>query len=165
MKIEAFMTVDVFTVSLEMTVRAATQLMTEKHISGAPVVDTMGKVITVISEGDLLKLSAAGMLEKPVATCLSKLVKTDKLITLTRGADFKDAYKLFLANSVHRIIIIDGSGKLQGIVSRSNILRLLVEGKKEEAEKPAEKIAEKTAEAAPASATSAAPAASPPKAS
>jgi predicted transcriptional regulator len=36
---------------------------------------------------------------------------------------------LFLTHSVHRIIVIDNNWKLQGIVSRSNLLRMLVQAK------------------------------------
>jgi CBS-domain-containing membrane protein len=40
---------------------------------------------------------------------------------------FVEIYKMFLNKSVHRIPVIDGSGKLKGLVSRSNVLRLLLQ--------------------------------------
>ena len=129
MRIETFMTSEVFSVSPEMTVRDAIGLITTKKISGAPVVDSMHKVISVISEGDLLKLAASGALEKTIASCLTKLPKTEKLMTLKKTDTFTDAYKMFLTHPVHRIVITDANGRLQGIVSRSNVLRLLVETK------------------------------------
>ena len=125
LKIEAIMISDVQSVHTEMTVRDAILLVTKYKISGAPVVDTLGHVVSVVSEGDLLKLAASVGLDKPISFCLSKLVKTEKLITLKRTSSFSEAYTTFLNHPVHRIIIIDGSGKLQGIVTRSNILKTL----------------------------------------
>lgn len=129
MLVEHFMTVDVFTVTLEMTVRESIELLTTKRISGAPVVGNSGVVVSVISEGDLLKLAAAGKLHEPIAKCLDKLVPTAQLVTLKKSSTFVEAYRTFLSASVHRLLVTDGSGKLQGIVSRSNLLRMLIEDK------------------------------------
>ena len=126
LKIESIMTSAVRHVSPEMTVREAITLLTNHNVSGAPIVDTGGHVISVVSEGDLLKLAATVGLEKPISFCLQKLPKAEKLITLKRSSAFSEAYMLFLSHPVHRIIVIDSNGKLQGIVSRSNILRVLV---------------------------------------
>jgi CBS domain-containing protein len=125
LKVEDVMTSTVHSVSPEMTVRDAIVLLTGHGVSGAPLIDALGKVISVVSEGDLLKLAATEGLEKALTFCLAKLPKTEKLITLRKSNTFSDAYRLFLTHPVHRIIITDGNGKLQGIVSRSNILRIL----------------------------------------
>lgn len=129
MRIETFMTSEVFSVSPEMTVRDVIGLITTKRISGAPIVDSMQKVISVVSEGDLLKLAAGGAMEKTIASCLGKLPKTERLMALKKTDSFTDAYKMFLSHPIHRIIITDDNGRLQGIVSRSNVLRLLVDTK------------------------------------
>lgn len=127
MKIEAFMTTDVHSLNLDSTVREAITMITAKRISGAPVLDRSNKVMTVVSEGDLLKLAAGGAMEKKISACLSSLTPTEDLLTLKKTDTFADAYRIFLHHSVHRIIITDSSGGLQGIVSRSNVLRLLVD--------------------------------------
>ncbi len=124
-KIETIMTSAVRHISPEMTVREAIMLLTSHEISGAPVVDNFGKVLSVCSEGDLLKLAATTGLDKSINSCLGKLATTEKLITLKKTATFSEAYVLFLTKHVHRIIITDSNGKLQGILSRSNILRVL----------------------------------------
>jgi predicted transcriptional regulator len=125
--VESFMTADVFVVKTDMTVRTAIELMTGKKIGGAPIVDAQNRLISVISEGDLLKLAASVGLEMTIEKCLPRLPKAEKLICLKRMDDFLAAYRLFLTHPVHRIIVADDRGKLQGIVSRSNVLRLLVE--------------------------------------
>lgn len=127
MQVETIMTTQVLTVNPTMTVRDAILLLTTNNISGAPVVDNKQTVLSVVSEGDLLKLAASMGMEKQINLCLEKLPKFDDLITARSHATFTDIYKLFLGRSVHRIIITDDNGKLRGIVSRSNVLRVLVD--------------------------------------
>jgi predicted transcriptional regulator len=138
---ETFMTADVFSVQPSMTIRAAIKLLLTNRISGAPVVDQNSVAMSVISEGDLLKLAARFGLETPIAKCLEHLVKTDKLVTVARTAPFSEIYKLFLARSIHRILVIDQRGKLLGLISRSNVLKLLVEHQEHATESVAEVVA------------------------
>ena len=48
------MTTDVITVDPDTTVQAVAALLAEHGISGAPVVDSGGRLVGIISEGDLL---------------------------------------------------------------------------------------------------------------
>ena len=48
------MTPTVITVEPDMTVKALAELLSERGISGAPVVDSTGSMIGIVSEGDLL---------------------------------------------------------------------------------------------------------------
>ena len=130
-KMEDIMTATVHCATPEMTVREVIGLITGHKISGVPVVDKMNCVLSVISEGDLLKLAANVGLDKSIGYCMqmSKLRKTTELLTLRKDSAFSDAYNLFITHGVQRIIITDSNGKLQGIVSRSNILRLMCETK------------------------------------
>lgn len=125
LRVEDIMTANVMGVHLEMTVRDAMKMLATHKISGAPVINNMNKVISVISEGDVLKLAATEGLDKTISACLPKLCKTENLMTLKKTNMFSEAYMMFLAKGVHRIIVIDGNGNLQGIVSRSNVLRVI----------------------------------------
>ena len=125
LKVEDIMTSNVMGVPPEMTVREAMKLLSTHKISGAPVVNNMNKVLSVVSEGDLLKLAASEGMDKSINSCLHKLCKTENLMTLKKTNTFSDAYMMFLTKTVHRIIVIDGNGNLQGIVSRSNVLRVI----------------------------------------
>lgn len=135
--VENIMTAQVHFVTPQMSVREAILLLTTNRISGAPVCDVAQKVMSVVSEGDLLKLAASVGMEGKIASALDRLPKFDNLVTAKRNETFTDVYKKFLTKSIHRIIVVDGNGKLQGIVSRSNVLRVLVDSGKTE-EKAAE---------------------------
>lgn len=131
---EQIMTSQVHCVTTQMTVREAIVLLTTNKISGAPICDNKQTVISVVSEGDLLKLAATVGMEAKISLCLDKLPKTENLVTGKRTETFTEIYKKFLTKSIHRIVIVDGNGKLQGIVSRSNVLRVLVEASKSDQE-------------------------------
>ena len=54
------MTTDVITVDPETTVQALATLIAERGISGAPVIDASGRLVGIISEGDLLHRAEIG---------------------------------------------------------------------------------------------------------
>ena len=127
MLIENIMISAVHSINADMTVRDAVHELLKYKIGGAPVIDSQKKVLTVVSEGDLLRLAAAMGLEKSIFQCMLKLTKTDKLITVLKTDTFAEAYKKFLSHSVHRLIVVDEKGRLEGLVSRSTVLRVLAD--------------------------------------
>lgn len=147
--VENIMTTQVHAISPLMSVREAILLLTSNRVSGAPVCDKSHNVMSVVSEGDLLKLAASMGLEAKISLCLDKLPKFESLVTAKRNEPFTEVYKKFLTKSIHRIIVTDANGKLQGIVSRSNVLRVLVDaGKSNEGETQTEDAAPPLAKAA-----------------
>lgn len=126
-KVEDIMIKTVFRVTPEMKLREVAELFIKHHIGGAPIVDSLDHVISTIGEGDTIRLAASEGLEATVAHCLPKLLPMKRLITLGLHADFTEAYRIFLKNAIHRIMVVDDSGKLLGLISRSIILQLFVE--------------------------------------
>lgn len=122
-----FMVREVHRVTPDMKLWEVAELMMKHNISGAPVVDAMDHVISVIGEGDTLRLAAAHGVTTTVSHCLPELPQTKDLVTLQKFATFTDAYRLFLKHKYHRIPIIDGAGTLKGLITRSSILRMIVE--------------------------------------
>jgi predicted transcriptional regulator len=127
--VQDMMTLNVHKVLPEMKVYQAIEMLTRHMISGAPIANQSENLISVLSEGDLLRLAAVEGLEATIAHCLPKLPETKKLITLEKHQSFADAYKLFLKHSLHRLVVIDGNGRINGIVTRADILRLFVEAR------------------------------------
>lgn len=122
-----FMINPVHSVTPKVKLREVAELFLARDISGCPVVDEAGRLISLIGQGDILKLAASEGVEATIAHCLPKLVQTQNLITLKKEAPFQDAYKLFLKHSIHRIPIVDANGKLGGMISRGVILKMIVE--------------------------------------
>ena len=60
MKASEIMTLGVYTVRPEASLKEAANLMRERGISGLPVVDKMGRLVGVVTEGDLLRRVETG---------------------------------------------------------------------------------------------------------
>jgi CBS-domain-containing membrane protein len=119
------MTINVHAISPEMTVHEAIGLVLQFAVSGAPVVNADNKVITVVSEGDLLKLSSRFGMKRKIADCTTSLVRTEALQTVRKTDTYTHVYMKFLTHPVHRLIVVDDRGQLIGIVSRSNVLQAM----------------------------------------
>lgn len=114
-----------------MTISRAIGILLSHRIRGAPVVDTLNKVISEVTESDLMKLAATKGLNKTIATCLDSLPTFESLVTCKKITPFSALYREFLTKPIQRIVIVDNNGRLQGSVSRSDILRLLYKPNKE----------------------------------
>ena len=121
---ETLMTSKVHSVTTEMKISDAIGILLKNRIHGAPVVDSLKRVISEINEGDLLKLAPKG-LNKTVGNHLESLPSFAQLDTAKRTAPFAHLYREFLTKEINRIIIVDDNKQLQGLVSRSDILKIL----------------------------------------
>jgi predicted transcriptional regulator len=119
------MTSKVICLKGDMTVRDSIKLLIDNKISGAPVVDGTLSILSVVTQGDLLRLAALQGLDTLLGACLKDVPSTGKVKTVNRKDPLLDVYKKFLSTKLHRLIVTDDAGKLQGILTRSDILRHL----------------------------------------
>ena len=139
------MTPNVVTVDPETSVQALAALLSEKGISGAPVVDAGGRMIGIVSEGDLLHRAELGTerrSERRSAWWLEhfasglardyvkshgrtvKDVMTREVISVTDTTELADIATLLETKMIKRVPVVR-DGKLVGIVSRANLVRAL----------------------------------------
>src|SRR3989344_8743277 len=90
---ETIMTKKIHCITPEMTISQAIGVLLTHRIRGAPVVDTLTKVISEITEADLMKLAATKGLNKTIATCLDTLPTFDSLVTLNKTTPFSALYR------------------------------------------------------------------------
>src|SRR6185503_21130189 len=91
------MTTNVICVKGEMTVRDAIKLLMDHKISGAPVVDGTNNLLSVLTQGDLLRLAALRGLDKHIGACLNDVPSTGKVVTVSRKDPLTETYKKFLS--------------------------------------------------------------------
>ena len=65
MKVRDVMTTDIRTVGPSSTIDAAIAIMTERRVSGVPVVDEAGVLVGIVTEGDLLRRVETGTGARP----------------------------------------------------------------------------------------------------
>lgn len=151
MKVEAVMTKNVVTLSPDDSIAIASAKMSEKNISGAPVIDDDGKLVGVFTEADVfksLKISKKSLhLIYPSLSSISvsfqeqiteqeaidafkeiENIKVGDIMTteveIARPSDeIRDAIKKMVLKRINRLPVIDGNRKVIGIITRGDILR------------------------------------------
>ncbi len=123
LKIREIMTVNPISVIFSDKLRSIMELFIDKKISGAAVIEpATGKVLTVVSEADLLKLAALNSLDEPLSSFKAQLPQRENLIVVHPEEAFAEVYKRFITKPVRRVLVVDQELRLLGIVSRRNIL-------------------------------------------
>lgn len=139
------MTPTVITVDPQTSVQQLAVLLSERGISGAPVVDSSGNMIGIVSEGDLLHRAELGTekrderrrswwLEHYASGLAQDYVKshgrtvrdimTRDVITVTEDASLADVAMLLETHRIKRVPVMR-DGKIVGILSRANLVRAL----------------------------------------
>jgi len=109
------MTRDVISVTPDMTVSETSDLLTRYRIHGAPVVDASGQLVGMVSLVDLVGR---------VGETVSDLMTSDP-VTAGPDASVEEVAGLMLDQMVRRLPIVEG-GRVVGIVSASDIIRVFL---------------------------------------
>jgi len=109
------MTKRVVTVSPRTTVKELTELLAAKKISGVPVVDEQKRVIGIATEADVLAHPGAKTVEE---------IMTKRVISVKPDTPVEEIAKLLAKKKIKRVPVIDEKGKLVGIVSRADIVKV-----------------------------------------
>jgi CBS domain-containing protein len=147
MQVKDVMNTDVITVSIDDTVEHCARLMMEHNVSGLPVLDPQGRLAGIVTEGDLIRRAARfktpGFL--PVLGGLIFLDDPQDLIAELRRAmalhagrlmsrevytvgledSLEKAATMMLRRQVKRLPVVDGQGRLVGIISRRDMVEAL----------------------------------------
>ncbi|MBK8014393.1 MAG: CBS domain-containing protein [Deltaproteobacteria bacterium] len=121
MSLQEVMTARVLTVPHDAKADEAARLFLERGISGAPVVDGEGRGLGVISKTDLLRCAQAtpdGLKEVTVGAIMTPLN-----FALPESATLSQAAALMAYEGFHRITVVDGDGRIVGLVSALDVLR------------------------------------------
>jgi CBS domain-containing protein len=114
---------DLITFSPSDDINAIIDIIIDKKISGAPVLDEDGKLVGIISEKDCLRIIVDQAYHNlpynspKVSDYMTKNVKT-----LSPTSDVVEAASVFLNTAVRRMPVVE-NGTLIGQISRRDILR------------------------------------------
>jgi CBS domain-containing protein len=143
MKARDVMVSPVITVKPYFLVREVAKMLVENRISALPVVDDGGKLVGIVSEGDLMHRSEVGternrswwlrlmVSSSIVAADYVKAygrkvadVMTQNVLTATPETPLNEIATLLERNSIKRVPIVR-DGQLVGIVSRANLVQAI----------------------------------------
>ena len=141
------MTRDPLTVTPETPLTEVIRTISERKISGLPVVDNTGKLVGVISETDLMwretgvkqppyimlldsviYLENPGQYERDLHKALGQTVKevmSQKPITVTPEKSLREAAQLMHDHKIHRLPVLDADGQVVGILTRGDVIRVM----------------------------------------
>jgi CBS domain-containing protein len=139
------MTRDVKTIPADATLRQAAELMALSGFSGAPVVDSAGKIIGIITESDLMNeakkraalphAGAFGLFLAPEdslrriyhegADLLVEEVMSKNVESVTGDTPLREIAEVMTRRRINRVPVVDFEEKLVGIITREDILRAL----------------------------------------
>jgi CBS domain-containing protein len=120
-----YMMTELTVVRPEMEILHAMQILLEKRISGAPVVDEEGLLVGVLSKKDCLRAALQGAYYQEWGGQVSGYM-THPVETLEADLDLVSAAERFLASPYRRFPVLRDAA-LVGQISRADILRALVE--------------------------------------
>jgi IMP dehydrogenase len=114
---ESGLIVDPITLKVDATIGDAQRLMRENKIGGIPIIDGGGKLVGILTNRDL-------RFEEDMQRPVSEVMTKENLITAPDGTDLKIAEKILRQTKVEKLPVVDGSGKLIGLITYRDILQV-----------------------------------------
>jgi CBS domain-containing protein len=149
MKASDVMVAPVITVKPSSTVKEVAKTLLERRISAVPVVDEKGKLVGIVSEGDLMHRAEIGTERRhswwlrvltgdaALAAEYSKAhartvvdIMTRDVITASPDTPLHEIAALLERHAIKRVPIVS-NGEIVGIVSRANLLQALASSRKD----------------------------------
>ncbi|XP_042028987.1 CBS domain-containing protein CBSX1, chloroplastic-like [Salvia splendens] len=148
---------DLHVVKSTTTVEQALQMLVENRITGFPVIDDDWKLVGLVSDYDLLALDSVSGSERSQRTDVGMFPEVDStwktfkevqnLLTKTNGqvvgdlmtpapvvvgesTNLEDAARVLLKTKYRRLPVVDGDGRLLGIITRGNVVRAALQLKR-----------------------------------
>ncbi|MEK6924056.1 MAG: CBS domain-containing protein [Candidatus Micrarchaeota archaeon] len=119
-KVGECMTTHLVTISGTASAKEAAGTMAARDVGSLLVVDSQNRPTAIVTESDLVrKCLAKGECDAVVAE-----IATKPLVTITPDADLSEAAKLMGRKNVKRLVVTDGAGNAQGIISQEDIVKL-----------------------------------------
>jgi len=151
MTAKEIMTTDVITLTPETDIGRAAQLLLEKGINGAPVLDAEGRVVGILCQSDLVaqqkrlpmptvftlldsyvSLSSSKQIEKEVRKIAALTVAeamTPNPVTVQSDTTLETIAGLMVDSGFHTLPVVD-QGTLVGIIGKEDVLKTLLSAPK-----------------------------------
>jgi len=122
---------NVVTILKDTPLSVVLKLLAERKISAVPVVDENGSVIDVYSKSDVTALvkqvTVMNFLDKSVGEILAeKRSERHKIYTCYKTESLDEVLKRLVETKVYRLICVDSTNRVEGIISQSDILQFFL---------------------------------------
>jgi acetoin utilization protein AcuB len=131
-KVSDWMTKDVVTTTRQTPISNAHQIMREKNIRRLPVIED-GKLLGIVTIGDVREASPSDATTLSIwelnylwAQLTVEKIMTRNVLTVHADTPILDAAEMMLEHKVSGLPVVDEKHKLVGIITESDIFRMLV---------------------------------------
>ena len=123
---------EVYSINDEMSVHLAAQYLREKQVRSVGVTDSAGKLVGVLSQSDIADKVAAE--NKCPAWMKVSDIMTRDLITVTPEIALDECLRLMEKHSIFHLLVLDTQQKYMGMLSVTDLLRVIASDEKERAD-------------------------------
>jgi CBS domain-containing protein len=123
---------EVYFITEETSVMQAAQYLREKQVRSVGVVDGAGKLTGVISQSDISDKVAAE--NKDPESMKASEIMSRNLLTVTPEMSFEDSLRAMEQNGVYHLLVLDEENRFQGMLSVSDLLKVMAADNKERAD-------------------------------
>jgi len=122
------MSIEPVTIGVDEAIGRAEQLMSERGITGLPVVDRIGRLQGVLSQTDIVRAHASG---QPLASWPGLAVRhlmTSPALTIRLDESLLTAARMMEQHHIHRLVVVAPDGQHPvGVISTTDLVHALVE--------------------------------------
>lgn len=145
LKVSDVMTIDVATVKPQDSLRDAARILLELRISGLPVINADNKLVGIVTEADFLiamgipchhpthnlwQTLESMFRHQPDQSALPARVvdiMNHNPISISADKTLHDAIDVMKQQSIKRLVVIDEQNQVRGIITRSNLVKVLLQ--------------------------------------
>ncbi len=121
--VREFMSKNVVTLKPDMDVLQAVHVLLRHKISGAPVVDSGGELLGMLTERDCMRVALDAAFHQQSGGTVADFMATD-VVTVPAEEAIIDTVRRFYDGEYLRYPVVDGTG-LVGVISRKDAMRVI----------------------------------------
>jgi CBS domain-containing protein len=123
---------DVYAIAQDMTVHDAARYLRDRQVRSVGVLDDDGHLVGVVSQSDISDKVAAE--NKCPAWMRVSEIMTTSLVTVTPEMTLDDCLRLMEKHGIYHLLVTDDSHAFKGMVSVSDLLRVIASDEKSRAD-------------------------------
>ncbi|CRK80893.1 CBS domain-containing protein [Neobacillus massiliamazoniensis] len=144
MKVKDFMIKEVITVLPEASIKEVMKTFVEKKIGGVPIVDSGGKLLGIVTDGDILRaikpvdqhiqnyftysilieeINLESRMSEMKNLSIIKIAKTRNIVTIHPEDELKKVVQLLSKHHFKKLPVVDDENRVVGVLSRGDVIR------------------------------------------
>lgn len=123
---------DVFSIRDDTTVHDAARYLRERQVRSVGVLDAAGGLVGVVSQSDVSDKVAAEN-KCPAWMRVAEIMST-ALVTVTPDRSVADCLRLMEQNGIYHLLVMDANGAYRGMLSVTDLLRVIASDEKARAD-------------------------------